>query len=288
MLFAWGPLTSATWNSPFAPLFAFLPFLGIGVSIYYLYKNRERFFIKVDQPTRRIGAPGKQFADTQQKTLNQPDSGMSYRGNQFANATQDHMKQQSDLPRNEPITIDGLSQKGSQKVKPKISFKLAYLLTVIGILATFAYQIDIFLKAEGMDIQDVSDGFNEAMASTGTPITIAILFMVGIFLTSAIFPAIFVFFILNLIFGRSQMIQTMSAQQRTVYNAKIKQRRVRQVNRKQDISGHLVSQSSANENIYNDGDPLFSSTSRSTSSSQEFCKKCYGALNFLGKCGQCD
>lgn len=101
----------------------------------------------MDVPRQSIKALGKQILNPQQSNFNQTNIKNIPLGTQFANPTQDHMKQQSDLPINEPITIDGLSQKGSQKVKPKISFKLAYLFTVIGILTTFAYQINIFLKA---------------------------------------------------------------------------------------------------------------------------------------------
>lgn len=101
----------------------------------------------------------------------------------------------------------------------------------------------------------------------------------GYFSPSAVFPAIFVYFILNLIFGRSQMIQSISAPQ------KIKVHRTGM--RQQMIKNQGASTSSGHKQITTN-ETLFSSSPRQSSKNQDYCKKCYGALNPAGKCPQCN
>lgn len=245
-------------NSPISALIQSLPVFAIVGSIIYLTKNSKRFFTKVELSTRRIDPSGSKFADAQQN----------------------HLNQRADLPRNEPISIDGSSQTDPLKVKAKVHFILAYLLTVIGILAIFAYKINIFLEDEGMDNQDVIDAFNEAMGTDGPPIIFVILFMIGIFLTSAVFPSFIVFFVLNMIFGGSQMIQSLSSPQKT----KVHRTGMRQ----QMMKNQGVNTSSSGQKQIINNETLFSSSQRQSSKSQDYCKKCYGALNPVGKCPQCN
>lgn len=258
MFFAGGIMSSVfESNDTIVVLTGFVPFLVIGGSIYYLYNNRARFFVRVDIPGPSIQAPEKQSAEVQQ----------------------DHLEQVADLPTNEPISIDGSSQADTHKVKPKISFKLAYLITLLGMVALGAFQI--LANQQEVD-QGLIDAFKEPVDLGGTSIPIYVFFF-GIILVMALFFAIFVYSVLNAIFGGRQMLQAISVQQRTMVN----KTRMRQQMAKQQISDQRANKPSGEKLIMNT-DTTASSPPSQSSDNQGYCKKCYGALNPVGKCPQCD
>lgn len=83
------------------------------------------------------------------------------------------------------------------------------------------------------------------------------------------------------------MLQAVSTQQRTMATKTRQTRMSPQMMIKKQISDKKANKSSGEKLIVNI-DSISSSPQSQSSPNQDYCKKCYGALNPTGKCPQCD